>query len=74
MENFFLENNKAMILWEFATQLDKQVLANQPDIAVIDKNQKSALVKYSYTKRQNVRKKEHENLKKYLSRGTREVK
>lgn len=45
-----VENNKAKIPWDFS--IHKQVLANQPDIVAIDKNQKSAQVIYIYTKRQ----------------------
>lgn len=38
-----VENNKAKNLWDLIWT-NKQVLANQPGILVIDKNQKSALV------------------------------
>ncbi|TWW71259.1 hypothetical protein D4764_17G0007420 [Takifugu flavidus] len=32
-----LENKQAKILWDFQTQTDKMVVANQPDIVVVDK-------------------------------------
>ncbi|TWW75805.1 hypothetical protein D4764_13G0004670 [Takifugu flavidus] len=32
------------ILWDFQIQTDKMVVANQPDIVVIDKHQKTVVV------------------------------
>ncbi|TWW75426.1 hypothetical protein D4764_13G0000880 [Takifugu flavidus] len=36
-----LENKQAKILWDFQIQTDKMVVANQPDIVVVDKHQKT---------------------------------
>lgn len=33
-----------MVLWDFEFQTDNQLLANQPDIVVADKEQKTAVV------------------------------
>ncbi|XP_067943066.1 guanylate-binding protein 4-like [Watersipora subatra] len=38
------ENDRAKILWDFYIQTDKHVLANQPDIVVVDKENKRATV------------------------------
>ncbi|TWW72944.1 hypothetical protein D4764_15G0003380 [Takifugu flavidus] len=39
-----LENKQAKILWDFQIQSDKMVVANQPDIGVGDKHQKTVVV------------------------------
>ena len=38
------ENNRAKVLWDFSFQTDKQLLANQPDIVVVDKEQRRVVV------------------------------
>ncbi|TKS67246.1 Multidrug resistance protein 1 [Collichthys lucidus] len=60
------ENNRAKVLWDFSFQTDKQVLANQPDIVVLDKEQKRVVViDVAIPADANIRKKEHEKLEKY---------
>lgn len=39
-----VENNRTIILWDFKLQTDKQLLANQQDIVVVDNEQKRAVV------------------------------
>lgn len=39
-----IANNKARILCDFPIQINKQALANQPDILLTDKNQKPVLI------------------------------
>lgn len=39
-----VENDHAMILWGVQIQIDKLPMANQPDIVLIDKKQKRAVV------------------------------
>ena len=39
-----VENNRAKLLWDFPIQKNRKVLANQPDIVVIDKQKKDAVV------------------------------
>lgn len=39
-----VENNRAKILWEFNFKTDKQLLTNEPDMVVVDKEQKTAAV------------------------------
>lgn len=63
-----VENNKAEnnnnILWDLFNQTDK-LLANQPDIAIVNKNRKSALVlDISISSDRDFRKKEYEKLDK----------
>ena len=38
------ENDRAKILWDFYIRTDKHVLANQPDIVVVDKENKRATI------------------------------
>ena len=38
-----VENDRAKILWDFQIQTDKQVMANQPDIVVVDKMQTAVI-------------------------------
>ena len=60
------ENNRAKILWDFSFQTDKQLLANQPDIVVVDKEQKRVVViDVAIPADANIRKKEHEKVEKY---------
>ncbi|XP_051911362.1 uncharacterized protein LOC127593748 [Hippocampus zosterae] len=61
-----VENNRAKILWDFLIQTDKMVMANQPDIVIIDKGQRKAVVvDVAVPSDGNIRKKEHEKLEKY---------
>ena len=61
-----VENDQAKILWDFQIQTDKLVMANQPDIVLIDKQQKKAVViDVAIPSDSNIRKKEHEKLEKY---------
>uniref|UniRef100_A0A3B5PPD0 Reverse transcriptase domain-containing protein n=1 Tax=Xiphophorus maculatus TaxID=8083 RepID=A0A3B5PPD0_XIPMA len=60
------ENARAKILWDFQIQTDKMVMANQPDIVVVDKQQRKAVViDVAIPSDCNIRKKEHEKLEKY---------
>uniref|UniRef100_A0A3B3HDB2 HAT C-terminal dimerisation domain-containing protein n=1 Tax=Oryzias latipes TaxID=8090 RepID=A0A3B3HDB2_ORYLA len=38
-----VENERAKILWDFQIQTDRMVMANQPDIVVVDKEQRKAV-------------------------------
>ncbi|MGZ7254081.1 hypothetical protein ACXWO5_10720, partial [Streptococcus pyogenes] len=61
-----MENDRAKILWDFQMQTDKMVVANQPDIVVVDKQKKTAVViDVAVPNDSNIRKKEHEKLEKY---------
>ncbi|XP_076740510.1 uncharacterized protein LOC143418686 [Maylandia zebra] len=61
-----VENDRAKILWDFQIQTDKMVVANQPDIVVVDKQKKTAVViDVAVPNDSNIRKKEHEKLEKY---------
>ncbi|TWW77705.1 hypothetical protein D4764_12G0010950 [Takifugu flavidus] len=61
-----VENEQAKILWDFQTQTDKMVVANQPDIVVVDKHRKTVVViDVAIPSDSNIRKKEHEKLEKY---------
>ncbi|TWW73493.1 hypothetical protein D4764_15G0008870 [Takifugu flavidus] len=59
-----LENKQAKILWDFQIQTDKMVVANQPDVVVVDKHQKT-LVVIAIPSNSNIKKKQHEKLEKY---------
>ncbi|XP_078017068.1 uncharacterized protein LOC144458442 [Epinephelus lanceolatus] len=60
------ENNRAEILWDFSFQTDKQLLANLPDIVVVDKYQERAVVvDVAIPANSNISKKEHEKVEKY---------
>ena len=61
-----IQNDRAKILWDFQFQTDKLVMANQPDIVVVDKEQKTVtVVDVAIPSDSNIRKKEHEKLEKY---------
>ncbi|KAF7647953.1 hypothetical protein LDENG_00164190, partial [Lucifuga dentata] len=61
-----VENGRAKVLWEFKFQTDKLLLANQPDMVVVDKEQKKAVViDVAVPADSNIRKKEHEKIEKY---------
>lgn len=38
------ENNRDNVPWDFDFQTDKQLLANRPDVAVVNKEQKTGAV------------------------------
>ena len=59
-----IENEQVMILWDFKIQIDKLVLANQPDIVVVDQRT-AVVIDVAIPRDGNIRKKEHEKLKKY---------
>jgi len=56
-----VENDRAKILWDFQIQTDKQMMANELDIVGVDKLQKKSVEIPSDS---NIKKKEHEKLKK----------
>uniref|UniRef100_A0A3P9HPM2 Gypsy retrotransposon integrase-like protein 1 n=1 Tax=Oryzias latipes TaxID=8090 RepID=A0A3P9HPM2_ORYLA len=59
-------NERAKNLWDFQIQTDRMVMANQPDIVAVDKEQrKDVVVDVAVPSEGNIRKKEHENLEKY---------
>ncbi|KAF7642936.1 hypothetical protein LDENG_00248050 [Lucifuga dentata] len=61
-----IENGRAKVLWDFKFQTDKQLLANQPDMVVVDKEQKRAVViDVTVPADSNIRKKEHQKMEKY---------
>ena len=61
-----IQNDRAKILWDFQFQTDKLVMANQPDIVVVDKEQKTVtVVDVAIPSDSNIRKKEHQKLEKY---------
>ena len=61
-----VENDRAKVLWDFQIQTDRMVMANQPDIVVVDKEQRKAVVvDIAIPSDCNIRKKEHEKLEKY---------
>ncbi|TWW64336.1 hypothetical protein D4764_03G0013440 [Takifugu flavidus] len=61
-----LENKQAKMLWDFQIQTDKMVVANQPDIVVVDKPQNTVVViDVAIPSDSNIRKKEHKKLEKY---------
>lgn len=64
--NKAIENSKAKILWDFYIQTDKQVLANQPDIVIIDKDKKQAtIIDIAIPNDYNIQDKEKEKVQKY---------
>ncbi|TWW69251.1 hypothetical protein D4764_18G0000570 [Takifugu flavidus] len=61
-----LENKQAQILQDFQIQTDKMVVANEPDIVVVDKHEETVVViDVAIPNDSNIRKKEHEKLEKY---------
>ena len=61
-----VENNRAKILWDFPIQTDKHVIANRPDIVIVDKEKKTAtVIDVAVPSDCNIRKKEHEKIDKY---------
>ena len=66
-----VENNRAKVLWDFHIQTDRKVLANQPDIVIVDKQKKeAAVIEVAVPSDSNMRKKEYKKLEKY--RGMKE--
>ena len=60
------ENDQVKILWDFYIQTDKHVLANQPDIVVVDKSDKRAIIiDIAVPNDCNIEKKEKEKVEKY---------
>jgi hypothetical protein len=60
------QNDQAKILWDFHIQTDKQVIANQPDIVLIDKSKKKAIIiDIAIPNDVNIKSKEHEKITKY---------
>ncbi|KAF1377421.1 hypothetical protein PFLUV_G00200640 [Perca fluviatilis] len=60
------ENDRAKILWDFQIRTDKMMMANQPDILVVDKQLKKVVViDVAIPSDSNIKKKEHEKLEKY---------
>ena len=61
-----VENKRAKILWDFPVQTDKHVIANRPDIVIIDKEKKTAIIiDVAVPSDCNIMKKEHEKIDKY---------
>ena len=61
-----VENKRAKLLRDFQIQTDRKMLANQPDIVVIDKQQEEAVVTdVAVPSDSNTKKKEYEKLEKY---------
>ena len=61
-----VENTEAKILWDFYIQTDKHVLANQPDIVVVDKKTKTAtIIDIAVPNDSNIANKEKEKIEKY---------
>ena len=60
------ENDEAKILWDFHIQTDRQVIANQPDIVIVDKIKKTAsIIDIAVPMDGNIKKKEIEKVEKY---------
>ena len=61
-----IEKDQEKILWDFQIKTDKILVANQLDIVVVDKQEKKAVVVgVAISSDSNIRKEEHEKLKKY---------
>ena len=61
-----VENDRAKIQWDLQIQTDNMVMVNQPDIVFSDKQQrKVVLIDVAIPCNSNIRKKEHDKLKKY---------
>ena len=57
---------RAKLLWYIQIQTDRKVLVNQPDIVVIDKEKKEAVViDIAVPSNSNIKKKEYEKLEKH---------
>jgi len=61
-----VEKNRAEILCDFQIQTDKQVMANQSDIVVVNKLQKKAVVMdVAIPSDRNIEEEKHKKLEKY---------
>ena len=60
-----VENNRAKLLWDFQIQTDRKVLANQPDIVVVDKQKEAVVIDVAVPSDSNIKKNEYEKLEKY---------
>ena len=61
-----IENDPAKILWDFYIQTDKQVIANKPDIVVVDKNTKyTTIIDIAVRNDKSIKDKELEKVDKY---------
>lgn len=65
-------NDQKKILWNFQIQMDKLMMTNQPDIVILDKQRRKAVVtEVATSSDSSIKKKEHEKLGKY--QGLREA-
>ena len=61
-----IENDRAKVLWDFYIRTDKQVIANKPDIVVVDKNTKyTTMIDIAVPSDLNINVKELETVDKY---------
>ena len=61
-----VENKQVKILGDFQIQTEELVMANQPELVLVDKHHKTAVViDVVIPSDSNIRKKEHEKLEKY---------
>ena len=61
-----IENDQAKVLWDFYIRTDKQVIANKPDIVVVDKNTKyTTMIDIAVPSDLNINVKELETVDKY---------
>lgn len=60
-----VQNNRTKILWDFKFQTDKQLLANPPDIVIVDEKKKTVVViDVAIPADSNIRMKEYEKARK----------
>ena len=69
-QNKVNEKDRAKLIWDFYNQSDKHILANQPDVVVVDKKSKRATITdlaisddYNKASRKKVKDKEVSHLK-----------
>jgi hypothetical protein len=63
-----VQNNRAKVLWDFHIQTDIMVQHNQPDIVLVDKNKKTALIiDIAVPRDENIKEKEQEKIDKYYA-------
>ena len=61
-----VENDQAKVLWDFYLHTDKQVIANRPDIVVVDKiNRTTTIIDIAVPSDFNIKVKEIEKVEKY---------
>ncbi|XP_067930945.1 uncharacterized protein [Watersipora subatra] len=64
------ENYRAKIPWDFYIRTEKHVIVNQPDIVVVDKeNKRATIIDIAVPNDYNIASKEKEKVKKYLPLG-----